>query len=497
MKESRNRANWQSKTFYGAAAGAALFFAYSAGYAVRAQSDGYFHDGARTPVSDLVRTADNHLIAAANAGGTRATKAPVKPYETLDEVRRAIKENFVRTKVSDQELTYGAIRGMLHSLGDRFTRFLTPEEYATFNEQTNAEFVGIGARLDIKDQYQGSTNAKPFGSDRPYIVETMENSPAQKAGLKKDDVILAIDGHNTNDMSADTAVNYIRGASGTKLTLKVERNVAAATATARDATRDAAFKTLDIVITRGSIEVHPVKLEWLPNRIAWLKLDEFNKKSEDEIETALKKVKAGPDGQGAAKGLIFDMRDNPGGLLDSAVEIGSHFIPAGPIVYTKERNGSERPYNANPKLFLGLKVPTVVMINNYSASAAEIVTGALKDKNAATVLGENSFGKASVQVLVELKDGGALVITTAKYLTPAKRDISDKGISPDIVVKASPGDQKDGRGAQLQRAVAFLEGKPTTTNLASNPIVLDDQDGKTATSDVGVPARAIEKTTTP
>jgi carboxyl-terminal processing protease len=153
------------------------------------------------------------------------------------------------------------------------------------------------------------------------------------------------------------------------------------------------------------------------------------------------------------------MRDNPGGLLDVAVKIGSRFVADGPIVYTRERDGSEEHLDAQRDRYLGLKMPIVVLVNNYSASAAEVVTGALKDDGVATVVGEQSYGKASVQVLLRLKNGGALIITTAKYLTPAKRDISEKGITPDIVVKASAEDEKNGRGAQLDRAVAFIREK--------------------------------------
>ena len=138
----------------------------------------------------------------------------------VERVRRDIRDNFVKTKVDDTELTYGAIRGMLRSLGDRFTRFLTPEEYEKFNEQTTGEFEGIGARIDVIEEYNGSPAAKPFGASRPYIVEPIEGGPAEKAGLKKDDVILAVDGHSTAEMSEDAVVAYIRGVRGTQSDVK-------------------------------------------------------------------------------------------------------------------------------------------------------------------------------------------------------------------------------------------------------------------------------------
>lgn len=465
---------WKARGAYGFIVFLALTASYGVGYRTRAHSEEAARDrwlptaaearALAAPAAPLVRTADGQMVAAVTSATRRSYKPDLKPYETLDEVRKAIKENFVRPQVDDTTLTYGAIRGMLKALGDRFTRFLTPEEYDEFQVKNKGEFTGIGAHIDIKENYMGSSAAKPQGSSRPYIVEPIDGGPAAKAGLQKDDVILEIDGKNTADMNEDATVNVIRGQRGTPVKLKIERKVNPPHGTGRDA----GFKVLDVTLMRDTIEIHPVKLEWLPDRIAWLRLDEFNQKSDNEMTEALKTLQKGEDGQGPARGLILDMRNNPGGLLDVAVEIGSRFISSGPIVITRERNGTEQPLNAEKGRFLGLKMPIVVLINKFSASAAEIVTGALKDKNIATVVGEQSYGKASVQVLIELKNGGALVITTAKYLTPGKHDITDKGIAPDVAVKASPEDEQvppAPGGAQLQKAVNLIKEKtgiPTT-----------------------------------
>jgi carboxyl-terminal processing protease len=426
----------------------------------------------------LIRTADGQF-AKGNLGDparARAAKPDLKPYETLYEVREAIKDNFVKPgSVNDTQLTYGAVRGMLRALGDRFTRFLTPEEYDEFNERNSAEFTGIGARIDIKDDYRGGPQAKPFGASRPYVVEPIEGSPALQAGLKKDDVILAINGKSTADLSDEATVAAIRGIRGTTVKVKVERLIPTkgkekADDSRRDGSSDGTFQVLDLEIRRDIIEMHPVKLEWLPGDIAWLRLDEFNKKTDTEMGNALREVMKGNAGK-PAKGLLFDLRNNPGGLLDAAVDVGSRFISTGPIVYTRERDGSERALTAEKNRFMNLKIPVVVMVNRYSASAAEIVSGAIKDRNAGTIVGETSFGKASVQNLVELKNGGALVITTAKYLTPNKTDISEKGVSPDVAVKASDEDDKSGKGAQLQKAVAVITekiGKAPTTVAQTN-----------------------------
>jgi carboxyl-terminal processing protease len=444
--------------------------AFGAGYSTRANQypNNWRLPETASPKEQLTRTADGNVMVQLVAAqkGTRTYKPDLKPYETLDEVRRAIKDNFVKTKVDDTEITYGAIRGMLKSLGDRFTRFLTPEDYNEFLTSNKGEFTGIGARIDVRDDYAGSLQAKPWGASRPYIVEPIDGGPAAKAGLKRGDVILAIDGKSTADLGEDATVAYIRGTRGTVIKLKIERKL-----NAPKNPKETKYDIFDIDLSRDVIEMHPVTLEWLPGNIAWLKLDEFNEKTDAEVGAALKKVVAG-NGGNAAKGLIFDMRDNPGGLLNAAVDVGSRFIQSGPIVLTHERTGQERSYNAESERFMNLKIPITVLVDRYSASAAEIVTGALKDKNKATVIGESTFGKASVQVLVDLKNGGALVITTAKYLTPLKHDISDKGIVPDIAVQTSAEDEKNGRGAVLQRAVDFINGKgnPTGTITAKADI---------------------------
>lgn len=445
----------------------ALSAAFGAGYATR---DNRFPAQWRWPAASsatapLTRTADsNSNVLAQNIAaskGTRAYNPDLRPYETLDEVRKAIKENFVYPKtVDDTELTYGAIRGMLRSLGDRFTRFMTPEDYNEFLVSNKGEFTGIGARIDLRADYGGSPQAKPFGASRPYIVEPIDGGPAQKAGIKRNDVILSIDGHSTADMSEDATVAYIRGTRGTPVKLTIERKL-----NAPKDPKEIKYNTFDISLNRDTIAMHPVTFEWLPGDIAWLKLDEFNEKTDAEVGEALRKVKVGHDGK-IAKGLVFDMRGNPGGLLTAAVDVGSRFINKGPIVITRERDGKENALNAETDKYMNLEVPVVVLVDKFSASAAEIVTGALKDDQKATVVGEKTFGKASVQVLIDLKNGGALVITTAKYLTPNKVDISDKGVAPDTLVLASAEDEKTGRGAQLSKAVEVLNGVGLTPPVA-------------------------------
>jgi carboxyl-terminal processing protease len=332
----------------------ALGAAFGAGYSTRSlrPRSGVGPKGSpRTSLSGAPGD-DNRLAQRESAAkGTRAYKPDLRPYETLDEVRRAIKENFVKTQVDDTEITYGAVRGMLRALGDRFTRFMTPEDYNEFLVSNKGEFVGIGARIDVKDDYAGSPLTKPFGASRPYIVEPIAGGPASKQGLKRGDVILSIDGRTTADMSEDATVSYIRGKQGTPVKLKIERKL-----NAPKNPKETKYDIFDIELTRDLIEMHPVTLEWLPGDVAWLKLDEFNEKTDAEFGAAIKQIKAGRNGA-STKGIVFDMRSNPGGLLTAAVDVGSRFVQSGPIVITRERGGAERSYSAETNKFANLKIP--------------------------------------------------------------------------------------------------------------------------------------------
>lgn len=437
--------------------GIAIALAFGAGYGFRAQvneSERWLPPSQRLSSYLSLRGNLNPLVAssaAADALSVAPSKTVPKPYELLNEVRRDIEENFYKRDVTEKQLTYGAIRGMLASLDDRFTRFMTPEDYQEFKVKNDGEFVGIGVSISTIDEYVGDPASHLLPTSRPLVVKLIDGGPAQKVGIQKDDVILNVAGHDTANMSLDTVVSYIQGKSGTLLNMVVERKT-----TPDDPATNPTFKKINLKIVRDVIEVHPVHLNWLPKDIAWLQLDEFNKKSDEEMTKALNAVKNGSDGNGPAKGLILDMRNNPGGLLDSVVAIASRFVPNGPIVFTHERTGEMRAMNAQKNRYLNLGIPIVVLVNNYSASAAEILTGALKDNNLATVVGEHTYGKASVQVLLDLSDGGALAITTAHYLTPAKHDISNKGIAPDVVIKANDADKLNGRGDQLHKAMAVI-----------------------------------------
>ncbi|NCO36050.1 MAG: hypothetical protein AUJ92_04890 [Armatimonadetes bacterium CG2_30_59_28] len=403
-----------------------LGFAFSAGYAVRATEDS-------RRSNQQVQLPREFLASVKLDPGLRSAKPNLKPFEYLWEVMQAIKLHYVEPKKIDEtDLTYGAIRGMVKALGDRYTRFMDPEEFEEFSVRNAGEFEGIGAQLGV-----GYIN-EATKEEALMIVAPLPGSPAEKAGIKKGDFILKIDGKSTEDMALEAAVRLIRGPRGTKVVLTIGRK----------GSKD----PFDVPIARDTIEIHPVKSELLENDIGYLLLREFNEKSEKELSEAMASLRTKK-----IKGLIFDLRNDPGGLLDVAVDVASLFMESGTVVYTKNRSGQEEKLQVNTEKFLGLGIPVVVLINGGSASASEIVAGALQDNKLAHVMGERSFGKASVQLLVRLQNGGALAITTAKYFTPHRRDITDKGIMPDQVVELTEEIYKKDGDIQLKKAIDHLK----------------------------------------
>ena len=405
-----------------------VWFAFSAGYAVRAAEES-------RRAKELMQLPREFLASVKLDAGIHGSKPNLKPFEYLWEVMQAIKLHYVEPKEIDEtKLTYGAIRGMVKALGDRYTRFMDPDEFEEFNVKNAGEFEGIGAQLGV-----GYINEETK-EEALMVVAPLPGSPAEKAGIKQGDFILKIDGKSTEDMALEAAVHLIRGPRGTKVVLTIARK--------------GVKEPFDVTIIRDTIEIHPVKSEMLENNIGYVLLREFNEKSEKELTDALTNLRAKK-----MRGLILDLRNDPGGLLDVAVDVVSLFMKSGTVVYTKNRTGQEEALRVHPEKYLGLDIPIVVLINGGSASASEIVAGALQDNKLAHVLGERSFGKASVQLLVRLQNGGALAITTAKYFTPQRRDITDKGIMPDEVVELTEEIYKKEGDVQLKRAIDYLNKK--------------------------------------
>ncbi len=351
-------------------------------------------------------------------------------FSTFWQVWDALKSNHINGKtVKDQDLVYGAIKGLTNALDDPHTVFFTPDEAKKFNEDVKGNFGGIGAEIG-KDH------------DQLIIVSPLKNSPAEKAGLKPKDKILKIDDLSTNNLSVDEAVSKIRGEVGTKVILTIFR--------------DGLTTSKKIEIIRDLI--HTQTLDWSikDNNILYIQLYSFNTNSESLFEKAIiDAATKSPD----TKGLILDLRNNPGGYFDVAVDLAGWFIKRGDVV-VKERsaNGDEQTFRANGNQALST-LPMVVLINSGSASASEILAGALKIDRGIKLIGEKSFGKGTVQELENIKDDSLLKITIANWLMPDGTLIDKNGINPDYEVELTDKDIEAKRDPQLDKAIEVLKAQ--------------------------------------
>lgn len=368
--------------------------------------------------------------------------------EVIWEVRDKVKQQFVYPVKDDTKLTYGAIRGMLAALEDPYTRFLDPDEFKEFRTDTSGHFDGIGAVLEAK--------ADDKGNEQVVISSILEEGPAAKTNLRPNDIILAVDKTVVDGMTLTAVVKLIRGPRGTPVTLTVMRN--------------GAEKPIEVTVTRANIDVKVVKpyqpgASWMMDpekKIGYIWLTSFNQNATREMQAALDELTK----QGM-KGLVLDLSSDPGGILDAAVEVGSFFISDGPIVWIKNRGEEAQALNAIPGKAIPANVKMVTLIDPGSASASEIVAGALQDTKRSLIVGQHSFGKSKVQTICELQDQSALFLSTAVYLTPKMRDIGEKdangkrGVKPDIVFpepdpSAENFTAKDWHDAQVKLATAEL-----------------------------------------
>ncbi|MFA6369025.1 MAG: S41 family peptidase, partial [Candidatus Shapirobacteria bacterium] len=349
------------------------------------------------------------------------------------QVKDKLSELFLeKDKLVDKNMEYGAIKGMVAALGDPYTVFLPPDDNKSANEDLAGEFGGVGISLGYKDNILA-------------VVAPLPKSPAEKAGVKAGDLILKIiDKENgvdkdTNDMALNEAVKLIRGKMGTEVTLKMFR--------------EGKSEAYDVVLKRENIVVPSIELEWKEKddkKVAWIKLYKFtdnliNKEWSQKVEEIKMEKTKGNFG-----GVILDLRNNPGGFLQASVLVASDFVQEGVIVTQKSYDGSEEKYKVIEGMGNLLNDKLVILINGGSASASEILAGALKEYNRAKLVGEKSFGKGTVQQPEDFRDGSGLHITIAKWLLPSGKNIHKEGVTPDVEVKSGDDPEID---IQLEKAL--------------------------------------------
>ncbi len=326
--------------------------------------------------------------------------------------------------VKEVDMFYGSLAGMVAALNDPYSVFLSPQVNEEFTDELSGKFEGIGAEIGIR-------------KDQLTIIAPLPDTPAFRAGLKIGDKILAIDGIDTQGMALDKAVSLIRGEKGTKVKLTI--------ATASD------NEIKDVEIVRDTINIISVTWEQKDNQTAYIKISYFNEDTFERFRQAVAEaLKNNP------KNIILDLRGNPGGFLDTAVKIASYWVDNQPVVLEKLYDGSITTFPAVGKPVLKDK-KTYILINGGSASASEIVAGALQDYNLATIVGEQSFGKGSVQDLINFVDGSAVKLTVAKWLTPKSNAIDQVGITPDVVVEMTSDDYDENRDPQLDKVLELIK----------------------------------------
>ncbi|HAF47800.1 MAG TPA: hypothetical protein DCL08_00990 [Anaerolineaceae bacterium] len=346
-----------------------------------------------------------------------------KLFAPFWETWEIVHEEYVDQPVDDLALMRGAIEGMLGALGDRHTSYMNPDEFEQANESLEGEYGGIGAWVDITGDYV-------------QIISPMKGSPAAEADLQPNDKVVGVDGEDMTGVPGELVLQDIKGPAGTDVTLTISRD----------------NKTFDVTITRQIIIVPTVDYEMLEEDIAYVALYSFGDKSTEQLRKALQEVLD----QDPA-GLIFDLRDNYGGFLNTAIQVVSEFIGEGVVMYEEVGDGQTYSYEAIPG-GLATKIPMVVLVNGGTASASEITAGAIQDLERAPLVGTTTYGKGSVQIWIALEDNaGGVRVTIARWLTPEGRQISEQGLEPEYFVEMTQEDYEQGLDPQLDKAIEVLK----------------------------------------
>ena len=351
-------------------------------------------------------------------------------FKLFWDTENLLKRDYLDKSALDQnKLYYGAISGMVSAVGDPYTFFLPPEAQKSSKEELNGSFEGVGIQLG-------------FNPDkRLAVIAPLEGTPAKAAGVKPLDMIIKIDGKDTTGLSLPEAVKLIRGTKGTKVMLEI--------------LREGEEETRTFTMVRDTIVVKSVELEYKKTKsgknVAWIKLSRFSERTRSEWQEAVKDIISK-----TPNGVILDVRNNPGGYLDGAVFVTSEFLEGGDVVLQEDGQGKKQAFKVNREGNL-LTIPLIVLINKGSASASEIVAGALQDRERAKLVGEQSFGKGTIQEAEELEKGAGIHITVARWLTPNGKWVNEtKGLKPDVIIEM-PKDAKDNQDPQLDKALELLE----------------------------------------
>jgi len=324
--------------------------------------------------------------------------------------------------VSDDILMSGAMKGMVNSIEDPYSVYMDTNMYKDLMLETKGSFGGVGIVLGSKDNVL-------------TVVAPIEGTPSDKVGILSGDQIIKIDGQETKELAVDEAVKMIRGSEGSQVTLTINR---------------VGQEVKDYTIVRSNIKINTVGGKMLDDGIGYIRLSMFNENTGSDLSKKLQEL----EGQGM-NGIILDLRNNPGGLLEESIKVASHFVLHGPIVSIVSKDGTATTRFSTLE---AIKYPLVILVNGGSASASEIVAGAVQDTGAGTLIGTKTFGKGSVQTVLPLDDGSALKLTIAKYVTPNDRSINGVGLEPDIQVEM-PDIQADGKDLQLEKAIEVLKEK--------------------------------------
>ncbi len=368
-----------------------------------------------------------------NLSGTESKNQKDVDFSAFWQAWSVIDEQFLNAeKIDNQKRVYGAIAGLVHSLGDPHTEFFNPEDGKKFEEDIQGNFGGIGAEIGTRD-------------DHLTVISPLKGSPAEKAGLKPKDIILAINTSSTENLNVEEAIGFIRGEIGSKVTLTIFR--------------DGWEKPRDFAIVRENIVIPTLEFEMKEGNIAYIRLDSFNANANLLFYKAIVQVLSN-----GSKGIVLDLRNDPGGYLQVAVDIAGWFLPRGTLVVKEVSKKSEEQKlfssgNASLKDF-----PVVILVNSGSASASEILAGALRDHRGIKLIGETTFGKGTVQQIETLKDGSSIKITVANWVLPKGGIIEGKGLTPDYEIKLSDDDIDKDKDPQFDKAIEILKSEIKKNN---------------------------------